>query len=216
MRRPGVSHAYEPTMVPMSSVIDNKFAVTCVRLSGFVALLTAIVSGISLFVYMGNEHLTDNFLAFALCMLLVCPVCSLSSICAIKRNSNKAALLFVITTVFAFASLLGVMIAFLVEPDDQQSLAWLFPGSVFLIVGQYTVVLLGVALAFYCGMRLSMIIRTGRLGAVLKGEEPPPTRANAQESGSANVGGLGNEYDSGSARSQDVFEISSHDGGDGL
>lgn len=214
MRRTGVSHAYEPTMVPMSSVIDNKFAVTCVRLSGFVALLTAIVSGISLFVYLGNERLTDNFLAFALCMLLICPVCSLSSVCAIRRNSNKSAILFVITTVFAFASLLGVMIAFLADPDDQQSLAWLFPGSTFLLVGQYTIVLLFTALSFYCGLRLSMLIRTGRLGAVLKGEEPPPT--NVQESGSANVGGLGNQYDSGSAHSQDVFEISSHDGGDGL
>lgn len=219
MRR-GVAHAYEPTTLPMSSVIDHKFAVTCVRLSGFIALLTAIASGVSLFVYLGNERLTDNFLAFAICMLLICPVCSLSSLCAIKRNSNWAALVFIVSAVLAFAALLGVMIAFLANPDDQQSLAWLFPGSTFLIVGQYMVVLLLVALAFYCGLRLSMLIRTGRLGAVLKGESivAQAQGGNGDDTERA-VGGLGNNFDDGgggdSAQGSDVFEISSREG-DGL
>lgn len=169
--------AYQERGVFMDHLIDGKFAVTCVRLSAIVALFTAVASGISLFVYMGNEHLTKNFLAFALCMLLICPVCAIGGFCALHKNSARSALLFVVASIFAFAALIGVMIAFLVEPDDQDSLAGLFPGNVFMIVWEYIIVLLVVLLSIYCGQRVAKLIQTGRLRSILKGEDattPPP------------------------------------------
>lgn len=159
--------AYSSAELPVLPILSDYFVVTCVRLSLAVAVLTAITAGVALFVLMGNDHLTPNFTAFAICMLIICPLCAISSLCALKWQNGSAAVLYVATVGLAFASLLGLMIAYLVEPDDQNSLAGFFPRNVFLIVVQYTVILLLVALAFYCAMRLAELIRNNRLKDVL-------------------------------------------------
>lgn len=154
--------------MPMHSIIDDKFAWVCVKLSAIVALFTAIVAGVTLFVFIGNDRLTDNFLAFAICMMAICPICALSGLCATRRKSGTWMKFFVMAAVFSFASLFGVMVAYLVEPDDQQSLAGLFPKNTFLIVGQYTIVLMGAALAVLAGLKGHAAIVSGRIDRMFK------------------------------------------------
>lgn len=121
---------------------SDKFAGFCVKLVACAGTMAAVIAALAVFVAAGNETLSDNLLAFGICMMILCPVWALTSILAMSCTSpsnwfartfgctaGKWIGCYVMTGAAIEIILFSIMIADLAAPECDENAINLFPCS---------------------------------------------------------------------------------------
>lgn len=95
---------------------SDKLMFKCIQVAGICAVLFFAIFGVTLFVALGNEILTEDMEIYAIFMLVILPFCALSSFCATRRFKPKAAGLFVLCSFLTLVVTFSIMVADLVTP----------------------------------------------------------------------------------------------------
>lgn len=168
--------------------MDDKFAVTVVRLGGYLspfvfagALLAIIVAG-------SKELLNENMAAFLGCMIGLCPLCTCASYFSLKRNSKKAAAVRLIVSIGVAVVLVSIIIASLASDDCEDMVLNVFPcDHFFLQIMFYLLVLAVNVLDAFCSYHVLLLIDRNKLKDIL-GLKPEPVCSAPAPAASATVG----------------------------
>jgi len=66
---------------------NDRFAGFCVKLVACTGAMASMIAALAVFVAAGNETLSDNLLAFGICMMVLCPIWALTSFFAMNCTS---------------------------------------------------------------------------------------------------------------------------------